>query len=456
MSSVLTQLLRKYDTPGPRYTSYPTVPYWDDTPGEEQWITHLSAELEAARQRDHGAALYFHLPFCESLCTFCACNKIVTKKHEQAQPYIRTVLKEWALYREKLGRAGIPVSELHLGGGTPTFMSPTELQTLLEPIIADVDLTEDAELSLEADPRTTTEDHLKTLSAMGFRRISLGIQDYDPRVQKAINRVQSVDMVARLSDNARAHGFTGVNFDLVYGLPHQTLESIEKTFDHVVEQRPDRIAFYAYAHVPWVGKTGQRGFDENDLARGDAKHALYARGRELLFAAGYREIGMDHFALEHDPLFVAEKEGTLYRNFMGYVPSHISPLIGLGITAISDSWTALIQNEKSLADYTRRIESGELAITRGHVLTEEDLLLRKTIIDLMTRFHADTAPLEGQVSLPFQDLLQEARNDDLVSFEDHAVNVSDRGKTFIRNICMAFDARLQRKKPDTQIFSRTI
>lgn len=452
---MLKDLLKKYDVQGPRYTSYPTVPCWDTTPTEDQWIEHLGNELDKSISHGHGAAIYLHIPFCEALCTFCACNRIVTRKHERSMPYIKAIHQEWNIYKTRLKRERIPVSEIHIGGGTPTFMSPEELKLLLEPMLADMDLSANAELSFEADPRVTSEDHLKALHELGFKRISLGIQDYDPAVQKAIHREQSVELVRQLTETSRAIGFNSINFDMVYGLPKQKLESIENTFRHVIDQKPDRIAFYAYAHVPWIEQTGQRGFTEADLPSGDEKRALYELGRAMLEEAGYVEIGMDHFALPHDNLFTAAKNKNLFRNFMGYVPGHVSPMISLGCSSISDSWTAFIQNEKNIEVYQSTVAEGRLPISKGHILTEEDLYIRKHILDMMTKFETNWDaghPYLAEV----QSRLQEAVNDNLIEMTNSIVRLKDDGKPFIRNICMAFDARLQRQKPGSRIYSRTI
>lgn len=448
----IAHLLQKYDVQGPRYTSYPTVPYWDTTPTVDQWIQHLRAELNTSRAAGRGAAIYLHLPYCEQLCTFCACNRVITKKHERVAPYTQALLGEWALYKKALEFDKLPVAEVHLGGGTPTFFSPDELQTLLQPLLADCALLPDAELSLEADPRVTTREHLQVLNSFGFKRLSLGVQDYDPVVQTAINRVQSVEMVTGLCKTARAAGFDNINFDLVYGLPKQTAEGMRQTVESVIAQRPDRIAFYAYAHVPWVGLTGQRGFDESDLPTGADKRAFFDAARNAFLAAGYADIGMDHFALPHDDLHKATRQGTLFRNFMGYVPRHVSPLIGLGCSAISDAWTCFAQNEKDDKAYQAAIAAGRLPLVRGHVLDAEDLERRHHILNLMTRFETTWANAPRAVL----DLLAEAVVDGLVTCDGPTVRITDAGKPFIRNICMAFDARLQRKQPETQIFSRTV
>jgi oxygen-independent coproporphyrinogen-3 oxidase len=464
MNPELSALIRKYNVPGPRYTSYPTVPYWERSPSQAEWLGALRAELEGKRSGTGisgttaaSAAVYVHVPFCRSLCTYCGCNVRITRNRAIALPYLEAVLEEWRLYLRGLGRDRLPLSEIHLGGGTPTFLNPEEIEFLLRGLLAHADVAPDAEFSIEADPRVTDEAQLETLSALGFRRLSLGIQDFDPRVQDIVNRVQSEEQVRVLTEQARALGFTSINYDLIYGLPLQTLDSIEQTLAAVQRLRPDRIAFYAYAHVPWI-KPSQRRFTEEDLPRGDAKRALYERGRDILESAGYREIGMDHFALESDSLWRAARTGELHRNFMGYTTRRVSPLIGLGVSSIGDAWTAFAQNEKAIEPYQERVRRGELPILRGHLLDEEDLVLRRHILDLMTRFHTRWARIAGEndylVTIP--ERLSELAADELVRVDASGCEVTDRGRIFIRNVCMAFDARLARKAPETQLFSRTV
>jgi oxygen-independent coproporphyrinogen-3 oxidase len=331
------------------------------------------------------------------------------------------------------------------------------LRFLIEGLLANSTTPGAAEFSLEADPRVTTREQLETLSALGFRRLSLGIQDFDPRVQAIVNRVQSEEQVRVLTEAARELGFTSINYDLIYGLPLQTLASIEQTLGAVERLRPDRIAFYAYAHVPWI-KPSQRRFTEADLPQGEAKRVLYERGREMLERAGYREIGMDHFALETDSLWQASQAGTLHRNFMGYTSRHVAPLIGLGVSAIGDAWTAFAQNEKAIEPYEQRVQRGELPILRGHLLDAEDLELRRLILDLMTRFHAEwrASGSTGDYLESVPERLRELVADELVTLNERGCEVTERGRAFIRNVCMAFDARLARKAPETQLFSRTI
>jgi oxygen-independent coproporphyrinogen-3 oxidase len=371
---------------------------------------------------------------------------------------VETVLKEWENYRRALQLSRpLRLTELHLGGGTPTFLSADELDRLITGILAHVEQTSDAEYSIESDPRVTQKDQLEVLHRLGFRRLSLGIQDFDPRVQQAVNRIQSEEQVRLVTESARAIGFDSINYDLIYGLPFQTRRSVEQTITAVQRLRPDRIAFYSYAHVPWV-KPGQRHFTEADLPVGDEKRALYELGRRLLEEAGYLEIGMDHFALENDSLCRAALGGTLHRNFMGYTSRSVSPLIGLGASSISDSWDAFVQNEKQLETYEQRVHRGEIPVFRGHRLNHEDVILRRHILNLMTRFetHWNTPDLYLPYLESIDAKLAEAKRDGLVRIEGRRCEITTSGKAFLRNICMAFDARLARKAPETQIFSRTV
>ncbi|MGE4232856.1 MAG: oxygen-independent coproporphyrinogen III oxidase [Bacteriovoracia bacterium] len=449
-------LFQKYNVPGPRYTSYPTVPYWNKTPTEKQWVSSISSSLNQSIQANSGAALYIHIPFCESLCTYCGCNTRITRNHAVEQPFVDTILKEFSLYREKLDSKFL-VSELHLGGGTPTFLSPKELQRMIEGILKHSNIHEEHEFSVEADPRVTTDSHLEILRELGFRRLSLGIQDFDPKVQEVVHRVQTVDAVKAITDKARQIGFNSINFDLIYGLPFQTLGSIEQTIRAVETLKPDRIAFYGYAHVPWI-KPSQRRFTEDDLPTGDQKRALYELGRQMLEESGYLEIGMDHFALETDSLWKSTQQKKLHRNFMGYTSRQVSPLVGLGVSAIGDSWNMFMQNEKSLENWQKKVNEGELPILRGHVLDDEDLVLRRHILNLMTVFETSWNDQETYSSFleSVPDKLREFESDGLLEIRGRHCRVLDKGRAFLRNICMAFDARLSRNVPETRLFSQTI
>jgi oxygen-independent coproporphyrinogen-3 oxidase len=452
-----SELLKKYNVPGPRYTSYPTVPYWAQTPTEEQWVRSIAQALDESESQGIGAALYIHIPFCESLCTYCGCNTRITRKHEVGKPYIYTLLKEWDLYLSRLNRRGISISEIHLGGGTPTFLSPEELTELVEGILSKAKVAANAEFSLEADPRVTRSEHLKALAKLGFRRLSLGIQDFDPKVQDIVHRIQSEEQVRAVTESARAEGYDSINYDLIYGLPLQTRESVRQTIETVRGLRPDRIAFYGYAHVPWI-KPGQRRFTEADLPSGDDKRALYELGRVMFEGVGYREVGMDHFALESDSLWKATVDGSLHRNFMGYTSRQVAPLIALGVSAIGDSWRTFAQNEKLLETYQGRVEKGEIPLLRGHVLDEEDQILRRHILNLMTRFSTDWSQPESYTPHleTVTDRLRELESDGLLELTGRTCRVTEKGRPFLRNVCMAFDARLVRQAPATQLFSKTI
>jgi oxygen-independent coproporphyrinogen-3 oxidase len=449
------RLVAKYDVAGPRYTSYPTVPFWDEehfsVPG---WLETVRA---ASRQAGEGLGIYVHLPFCESLCTFCGCTKRITRRHDVERPYVEALLAEWQMYRRELD-APPRLAELHLGGGTPTFFSPDNLAALLEPLLAAAPPAPGHELGFEAHPNNTTGEHLTTLHALGFRRLSLGVQDFDPVVQKCINRIQPPDQVRRVTDQARAIGYESVGFDLVYGLPKQRPESVASTVDEVVRMRPDRIAYYGYAHVPWIRGIGQRGFDDADVPRGADKLALYEIGRRKLLDAGYRELGMDHFSLESDGLWRAVEEGRLHRNFMGYTVIRSSLILGLGMSAIGDSWSGFAQNDKTVEGYTERVGRGELPVVRGHLLDQEDQLIRRHVLDLMCRFETRWDP--GRPPHPaIADALERLREleaDGLVEIDDAAVRVLPAGRPFLRNVCMAFDARLWRGGTTERMFSQVI
>ncbi|MDR9416579.1 MAG: oxygen-independent coproporphyrinogen III oxidase [Gracilimonas sp.] len=448
-----TELIRKYNVPGPRYTSYPTVPYWSEKGiDSKDWkSTLINAFLES---QDEGISLYIHLPFCESLCTFCGCHKKITKRHEVEDPYIKTVLREWKLYTEFLPFTP-SIKEIHLGGGTPTFFSSKNLNYLINGILENADLKDDFSFSFEGHPNNTTKEHLQTLYDLGFRRVSYGVQDYDPKVQFAINRMQPFENVKRVHEWSKEIGYTSVNHDLVFGLPHQTMQGIENTINKTNELRPDRIAFYSYAHVPWMKGNGQRGFNEADLPKDDEKRALYEMGKQMFYDHEYVEIGMDHFALKSDSLYKAMQNGSLHRNFMGYTAGATKAMIGLGMSAISDSWYAFAQNEKDLKNYERQVEAGEIPIFRGHMLNNEDLMIRRQILNLMCRFETEFDGPSEMFNL-IEDRLQDLVDDRLVEINGRKVSVTKEGIPFVRNACMAFDVKLHQKKPTKPTFSKTV
>jgi oxygen-independent coproporphyrinogen-3 oxidase len=450
-------LVRKYNIPGPRYTSYPTVPYWDEGLfTADQWKGSLIKSFNESNDRE-GISLYIHLPYCESLCTFCACHKRITRQHSVERPYIDAVLKEWKMNVDLLGRKPI-IKELHLGGGTPTFFSPDNLKFLLEQIFSDAEIAEHPEFSFEGHPNNTTTEHLKTLYDLRFRRLSLGVQDYDSKVQKTINRIQPFENVEAVTHSARAIGYESVSHDLVFGLPFQTCNSMSQTIEKTKLLKPDRIAFYSYAHVPWIKGVGQRGFDENDLPTPEQKRELYEEGKHLLEALGYIEIGMDHFALPKDSLYKSMQRKTIHINFMVYSSSSTRLMIGLGMSAISDSWYAFAQNDQSVEGYMQKVEQGVLPVFRGHILNEEDLVVRRHILNLMclleTSWHDENMNLPEMPEIIYR--LKEMENDGLVIIENKRLKVTEKGRSFVRNIAMALDLRMIRKQPGTRIFSMTV
>lgn len=450
-----TNLIEKYNVPAPRYTSYPTVPYWVKNPTTSEWTQDVKKVFEETNERE-GISLYIHLPFCQSLCTYCGCTTRITINHAVEEPYLNAVLKEWGMYVEIFGRKP-HIKELHLGGGTPTFFKPENLKKLLNGILSSSVVCKDAEFSFEAHPNNTTDEHLKVLREIGFTRLSLGIQDMDIRVQKIVNRIQPLENIERVTRQARELGYTSINYDLIYGLPLQKKSSVIDTINKVKELHPDRIALYSYAHVPWV-KPGQRKFTEADLPEDEEKRELYETGRYMLEEAGYVEIGMDHFALKTDSLYKASQAHKLHRNFMGYTHNHTEFMLGLGVSAISDTWSAFAQNIKTVEEYYEAINKGELPIFRGHLLDEEDMILRKHILNIMCRF--ETSWLEKDMQTPFIydaiGKLKEMEYDGLITRTPFKLNVTPEGRKFIRNICMAFDARLWRHTPEKQIFSKVI
>lgn len=454
---MLKTLVNKYNIAGPRYTSYPTVPYWDnETFSLKKWKSSLKKSFKESNSKE-GISLYIHLPYCESLCTFCGCNKRITKRHEVESPYINAVLKEWRLYIEMFDERPI-IKELHLGGGTPTFFSPENLKCLINGILRPSRLADNYEFSFEGHPNNTTREHLQALYDVGFRRVSYGVQDYNETVQKAIHRIQPFENVKRATELAREIGYTSVGHDIIFGLPFQTLEHVKETILKTKELLPDRLAFYSYAHVPWIKGNGQRGFKDSDLPVAELKRKQYELGKELLAEVGYSEIGMDHFALTTDTLYQSMITGKLHRNFMGYTASKTQAMIGLGVSSISDSWYGFAQNVKGIESYYSLLKENILPVYRGHILNEEDLIIRQHILNLMCRFKTSWT----KDVLYFNELpdvlsrLKEMEIDGLLNMDSNRIEVTKKGQPFVRNICMAFDLLLQRKQPDVQLFSMTV
>ncbi|MDR3716453.1 MAG: oxygen-independent coproporphyrinogen III oxidase [Puia sp.] len=444
-ATITLPLATKYNVPTPRYTSYPTVPFWKDWTDDSRWRSCFAESFRQHSAAD-GISLYIHLPFCESLCTYCGCNKKVTTNHRVEDPYIDAILKEWRMYTA-LMEAPPVIREIHLGGGTPTFFSPENLARLVEGILTDSFVHPRHAFSLEGHPNNTTREHLKVLYGLGFRRVSYGVQDTNPEVQRLINRVQPFEQVRKATEAARELGFTSVNFDLVYGLPRQDADRLVRTISQSLTQRPDRIAFYSYAHTPWI-HCAQRLIDEEDLPGAEEKLALYLLGREFFLGQGYTDVGMDHFALPTDELVDARSKGTLHRNFMGYTALRSGLLLGLGVSAISDAGTAFAQNDKTLGGYYRAIATGNLAVKKGYFPDEEDVLFRNHILDISCRgttsFSDGERPLLDKYTIP---LLRDLEKDGLLHVRDNGVELTPAGRPFIRNICKAFDLHLLRGQP---------
>jgi oxygen-independent coproporphyrinogen-3 oxidase len=451
----MNDLLSKYNLPVPRYTSYPTLPCWYTFEGQTRWIDAFKESF--VKNKETGVSLYIHLPFCESLCTYCGCNKKITTNHSVEETYIEAVLKEWKLYCDLINEPPV-IRELHLGGGTPTFFSPQNLNNLLEGIFKSSVIHPDHEFSIEGHPNNTTEAHLKTLSDLGFKRISLGVQDNDADVQRIINRIQPFENVQRVTQTARENGFKSVNFDLIYGLPLQTPESIKRTIEQCISLKPDRGAFYSYAHVPWTSKA-QRLFDENDLPSAEEKLALYKTGKNIFLSNGYHDIGMDHFALSTDELHSAWVKKELHRNFMGYTTQKTNMLVGLGISAISDTGSAFAQNDKLLHNYYQSINKNELPVIKGYFLNDVDRVFRKYILDIScigeTVFQPRYFHLLKQYTFP---KLKELASDNLIEWNEKRLTITETGRNFIRNICSAFDLHLLKKEKglNEQMYSKAI
>lgn len=447
----MTDLFAKYDVPAPRYTSYPTVPFWTDSPTTEKWLAELNRALadEAATW-----SLYFHLPFCESLCTFCACNTVITRDHGREMGYVDLLATEWNLYLDRVpALAERPLLGVHLGGGTPTFFSKENLERILKPILSQTRIEQDRfEASVEVHPGHTTRDQLEMLRGLGFTRISIGVQDFDAEVQRLVNRHQPYEVTKSVTDIARELGYTSVNYDLIYGLPRQNPDRFSETVEKTINLRPDRIALYSFARVPWI-KPAQRSYKDEDLPVAGEKRALYEMAREMLARAGYLEIGMDHFALPTDGMAQAQRQHTLHRNFQGYTETRTTVLLGLGVSAISETPTCFHQNEKAFPVYERRVRQGEVPTLRGHLLSAEDRRLREQILQFMTRFKVDLQPGQPEDARSF---LRPMIEDGLVRVSDQILELTEKGTPFLRNACMFFDQRLRSQEQRPQVFSQAL
>jgi oxygen-independent coproporphyrinogen-3 oxidase len=442
------ELIQKYNRPGPRYTSYPPVPFWNKAPSEDGWIEHIKSSYD----EQVGVDLYVHVPFCESLCYYCGCNRTITKNHDVEDNYLSALLKEWMIYKQKLGFT-LKINSLHFGGGTPTFLSPNNLEKLISTLLENKSKSFIG--SIEIDPRTCNDGHIEVLSRCDIKRVSLGIQDFDPAVQKAINRDQPPLMVQVLVDKLRSNNFSSINFDLIYGLPKQSLDSISNTIDIVSKMKPDLIAFYSYAHLPEKIKN-QKLIVESDLPSPELKRALYELGKKLLMENGYVDIGMDHFALPTSFLYQAKINKSLHRNFMGYVDKKSAVLIGLGPTSISDSSLSFIQNIKDVKAYEQKVKLGELPIEIGHIHNKNDLLIQEVVLQLMCQNEIDIKNIND---LPYGDKIEQElhlfQEDGIVEIENQQVRITPVGKIFVRNVAMSFDYHLREQSSKVK-FSQTI
>ncbi len=457
----LERILPRYDRAVPRYTSYPTAPVWSEAYDAEAFRADLA---ELGERTDQPLSLYVHVPFCRSLCHFCACNRIITKDAALPARYLETVRREVATIREAVPDTGRLASQQHWGGGTPTHLAPDQIRTLFETVVDAFPMQPGAEISIEVDPRVTTAAHVDALRACGFGRMSMGVQDFDPRVQEAIHRIQPADQTGALVEQARAGGFESVNFDLIYGLPYQTEESFARTLDTVIELAPDRLALYAYAHVTWVAKQ-QRGFERKDLPDPGTRLRIMLMAIRRLLDAGYEFIGLDHFARPDDELAQALRDGTLRRNFMGHTTQEGVELLGFGPTAISELAGSYAQSQRGLEEWEAAARAGELATMRGFRLSADDQERRWLISRLISLGRVDASEFERRTGRSFAESygpelarLAAPAEDGLVEIAaDGSVAVTPAGRVLVRNLATAFDAYLPDREGDgTKVFSRSV
>ena len=448
MESITPELLQRYDVSGPRYTSYPTADRFVEAFGEADYIQALQQRKEGVVSRMSPLSLYVHIPFCESLCYYCACNKIITKHHDRAKDYLTYLKREVELHTALLG-TGHSVSQLHLGGGTPTFLSDQELTELLDMLRRHFSFAPGGEYSIEVDPRTVTTERLQKLHDLGFNRLSFGVQDFEPAVQKAVHRVQPAEQVFALTADARRIGFESVNVDLIYGLPQQTAESFQRTMALINQLRPDRIALYAYAHLPERFKPQRRIHIEQLPAAGD-KVAMLSQAMMALMSAGYVYVGMDHFALPDDALAVAKRQGRLHRNFQGYSTQPDCDLIALGVSSIGRVGATYSQNAKTMEEYCDLIDQGRFPVVRGLALTRDDIARRAIIMALMCQGRVSYESIELAHLLHFKtsfaaelETLQTLQTQGLVVLDETGIQVTPKGWFFVRAVAMVFDRYLQ-------------
>lgn len=453
---IFPELLGKYNQPGPRYTSYPTAPEWDDSFGPVE----LRPAYERANTKAAPLSLYFHIPFCDSLCLYCGCNVVISRNHEVADSYLTHLKQEVDRVSSQVDRAR-EVTQLHWGGGTPTYLAPEQIEDLFSHIRNRFSFAQDAEIGIEIDPRATTEEQCRLLGRLGFNRLSMGIQDFDPMVQKTVHRVQSYEMVKSLFDCCRALGFESINMDLIYGLPHQSSESFSDTVDKIIEIDPDRIAVFSYAHVPWMKK--QQGSFARFLPEGEEKFRIWSRAIRKLTEAGYRYIGMDHFARPADELCGAQDNRTLHRNFQGYTTRGDCDLYGMGVSAISGLDDVYAQNWRELPRYYEAIDENRLPVMRGMRISAEDKLRRSVISRLLCHCVVVKSEVENEYGVGFDEhfageikQLAGFERDGLVRMSADRIEVAGLGRIFIRNVAMVFDEYAVKPKAAQQLFSKTL
>lgn len=451
-------LLKKYNQPGPRYTSYPTAPLFSTDFTAEDFTSEI---IETNAYNGSDLSLYFHFPYCESLCYFCGCNMLVSKNREHIREYNDYLKREIDILAPLISK-NRKVEQMHWGGGTPSYLSPEEIREIGDYIKEKFVFAEDIEASVEIDPRRLTFDHIKALRESGFNRVSMGVQDFNPQVQEAINRIQPEEMTRRAVEWTRQLSFGSLNLDLIYGLPHQTLDSFLETVEKVIDISPDRIAVFNYAHVPWL-KKHQVLIKEEDLPTADARLEILKLTIETLVQSGYEYIGMDHFAKPTDELAIAQKENTLYRNFQGYSTKAGCDVYAFGVSAISQFQNIYAQNLKHLKEYYARVESGEAATNVGYRLTEDDHIRRETITQLMCHLQIDKRDIENKFGIDFEDYFADDLekldvfiDDGLLENNTEKIKILGAGKLVIRNVAMCFDAHLEKMRKDKPVFSKTV
>jgi len=454
--TISKEIIQKFDIPGPRYTSYPTAPNWTDEVGDGVY----KDKLRLLGQSNTTLSLYIHIPFCETMCTFCACSVVIRKNETKVgDEYLNYLFKEIDLIHQCIGSKK-KIRQLHWGGGTPTFLDEEQMKRLMQKIDENFEIDYNDEIAIEIDPRTINQDKLKTLKRIGFNRISLGVQDFDEKVQEGINRIQPFSLVEQCKRWCRELKFSSVNFDLIYGLPGQTTENFRDTIDQVLKLRPDRIALYSFAYVPWL-KHHQRKIDKGDLPTSNVKLDLFLNAREQFLDAGYKAIAMDHFALISDELAQSFDQGSLYRNFMGYTVKPADEYLGLGVTAIGYIENAFVQNEKTLPGYYQMLNENKLPVQRGKILSRDDLMRQYTIRSLMCQFKLDKLAFEHKFGEGFDEYfdsvsshIEECQKNGLIQSYSDVINVTELGRLFVRNICMGFDQYLTKVKEHK--FSQTV